>query len=172
MVTSAAGSPDSTHVGEAWEPVPGYLNTSTLGLPPRSVVQALQQSLSEWQAGSACPVRYDGLVGARADGLCRSRGCPGRPRGRRLAAATDVFAGLDMAQVRDHDVRLANLLRDRMGLAQGDTPVLALDDPDGSRIAALESAGVQCASRAGRVRLSFHTWNTEADVDLVVDAVS
>ena len=88
------------------------------------------------------------------------------------AAAGEVFAGLDMAQVRDHDVRLADLLRDQLGLPQGGRPVVTLEDPDGVRASRLEDAGVRFASRAGRVRLAFHVWNTPEDVDLVVTALT
>ncbi|WP_256840877.1 aminotransferase class V-fold PLP-dependent enzyme [Ornithinimicrobium cryptoxanthini] len=87
------------------------------------------------------------------------------------AAAGEVFAGLDIATVRDHDIRLANALRDRLGEEPCARPVVTLDDVDGSRAARLEAAGVRCASRAGRVRLAFHVWNTDADVDLVASAL-
>ncbi len=36
----------------------------------------------------------------------------------------------------------------------------------------LAAAGVQAAVRAGRVRASFHLYNTEADVDLAVSALA
>lgn len=87
------------------------------------------------------------------------------------AAAAEALADLDMAQVRDHDTGLANGLRERLGLEPCARPVVTLEDADGSLMARLEAAGIRCASRAGRVRLSFHAWNTEADVDLVVRAV-
>lgn len=87
------------------------------------------------------------------------------------AAAGEVFAGLDPATVRDHGSGLAAALRDRLGLEPGQRPVVTLEDPDGSRAAALEAAGVRCASRAGRVRLAFHLWNTTADVELVAGAL-
>lgn len=338
---------------ELWAPVPGYLNASTLGLPPRAVVDAMREALHEWQTGRACPVRYGDLaeqararyaelvgvpvgtvaigshasvlVGtvatslpdgaevlcptgdftsvtypfavqahrgirvrhvplqdlarevtsrthlvafslaqsstgelADADAVCEAAARHGaltlcdvtqaagwmpvaagrfditvcsaykwlcQPRGtayltvrpetadrlvpnnagwyagesvwesvygprmalaadaRRFdvspawlcwvgaAAAGEAFARLDLGRVREHDVGLANTLRARLGLETGDRPVVTLDDADGARITRLEAAGVRCASRAGRVRLSFHAWNTEADVDLVVDAL-
>lgn len=86
------------------------------------------------------------------------------------AAAGEALAVLDMAAVREHDIALANRLRERLGMEPGSRPVVTLDDPDGSRVARLEAAGVRCASRAGRVRLAFHAWNTPEDVDLVVTA--
>ena len=35
----------------------------------------------------------------------------------------------------------------------------------------LAAAGVRCATRAGRVRLSFHLYNTEDDVDRALAAL-
>jgi selenocysteine lyase/cysteine desulfurase len=46
----------------AWEPVPGYLNAATLGLPPRSVVSALTDAVRDWAAGRASAVAYDVAV--------------------------------------------------------------------------------------------------------------
>jgi selenocysteine lyase/cysteine desulfurase len=44
---------------DAWLPAPGYLNASTLGLPPRRTVEALRTALDRWQAGEASAVEYD-----------------------------------------------------------------------------------------------------------------
>lgn len=88
------------------------------------------------------------------------------------AAAGEVFAGLDIAAVRDHDVRLANILRERLGDEPCARPVVTFEDADGSRAARLQAVGVRCASRAGRVRLAFHVWNTDSDVDLVTSALT
>ena len=87
-------------------------------------------------------------------------------------AASEVFATLDPARVRDHDLELAAELRARLGLEPCDRPVITLDDPTGHLADVLERAGVRCASRAGRVRLAFHVWNTDADVDLVAEALA
>jgi selenocysteine lyase/cysteine desulfurase len=35
----------------------------------------------------------------------------------------------------------------------------------------LIGAGIRASGRAGRLRASFHIWNTEADVDAVLDAL-
>lgn len=86
------------------------------------------------------------------------------------AAAGEALAVLDMTAVRDHDIALADSLRERLGMVPCERPVVTLEDADGSRAAGLKAAGVRCASRAGRVRLAFHAWNTPDDVDLVVRA--
>ncbi len=46
----------------AFEPVPGYLNAASLGLPPRSVADAMRAGVDAWQAGSAGPADYDDAV--------------------------------------------------------------------------------------------------------------
>lgn len=42
--------------------VPGYLNAASMGLPPGSVVSALQRGLGDWAAGAAGPAAYDEAV--------------------------------------------------------------------------------------------------------------
>lgn len=80
------------------------------------------------------------------------------------AVALDLFAGADLAAVRDHDVALADALRDRIGLPPGGQAVVSLPDPAGALGAALAAAGCTVAARAGLVRLSFHVWNDADDV--------
>ena len=41
-----------------------YLNTTTLGLPPRRSLLALQAALQDWRRGTANPVEYDGALSA------------------------------------------------------------------------------------------------------------
>ncbi|WP_336923121.1 aminotransferase class V-fold PLP-dependent enzyme [Aquipuribacter sp. SD81] len=48
----------------AWAPAPGYLNASTLGLPPRATATAVHEAVDAWQAGRACAVAYDRHVQA------------------------------------------------------------------------------------------------------------
>jgi selenocysteine lyase/cysteine desulfurase len=38
--------------------------------------------------------------------------------------------------------------------------------------AALEKKGIQAASRAGNLRVSFHIYNTEADVEALLKAIA
>ncbi|MGD8487045.1 MAG: aminotransferase class V-fold PLP-dependent enzyme, partial [Chloroflexota bacterium] len=42
----------------------GYLDTGSLGLPPRSTVEAMTEALAEWQAGTATAPGYDRFVDA------------------------------------------------------------------------------------------------------------
>jgi len=69
-----------------------YLNTATLGLPPRRSWDALHTALREWQAGTSRPMEYDAaLTSARASyaGLV---GVP--PSWVAVGSQVSVFAGL------------------------------------------------------------------------------
>ena len=83
------------------------------------------------------------------------------------AVALPWLASLDLAAVHRHNVGLANLLLERLGLPPGDSAIVSVDG-DADRLAA---DGVRSSVRAGRVRLSFHLSNTADDVDLVARAL-
>lgn len=42
-----------------FEPDPGYLNTATVGIPPRSAVQAMEAALAQWRHGRLEPSDFD-----------------------------------------------------------------------------------------------------------------
>lgn len=79
------------------------------------------------------------------------------------------LAGLDLARVRDHCVGLADSLLTGLDLPPRGSAIISLDLPGiADRLAA---AGIRCAQRAGRFRLSFHLYNTAEDVDAVLGAL-
>jgi len=86
--------------------------------------------------------------------------------------ALEVLGSVPTSAIRDHDVALANALRERLGLETCARPVVSLHDPTGAMAHRLEQAGAVVASRAGRVRIAFHVWNTADDVTLVADALA
>ncbi len=85
------------------------------------------------------------------------------------APALSYLASLDLHAVRAHGVGLADRLRAAVGLPAQDSPVVALTVDGGME--RLAEAGVVASARAGRVRVGFHIYNTEADVDRVVRAL-
>ncbi len=87
------------------------------------------------------------------------------------AESLELFAAVDPAAVRDHDVALADALLARCGLPSAGSAVVTLPDPDGAARGRLEAAGCQVAGRAGRVRLAFHVWNDEEDVERAAAAL-
>jgi selenocysteine lyase/cysteine desulfurase len=72
--------------------------------------------------------------------------------------------------VHAHDLRLANRFREGLGMPAGDSAIVTSDVPDAA--AKLERAGIMAATRAGRLRASFHLYNTESDVDAALEALS
>jgi selenocysteine lyase/cysteine desulfurase len=71
-----------------------------------------------------------------------------------------------------HGSRLADRLREALDLPPQGRPVLALPDDDGRLAAALAEVGCVVAARAGRVRIAFHLWNTDEDVERAAGALT
>lgn len=94
-----------------------------------------------------------------------------------LRRSLELIEELGVAAVHAHDVALADRFRD--GLASlGHEPVPApgsaiVSVPGlGGRQPALSRAGIEVSDRAGHLRASFHLYNTAADVDRLLDALS
>jgi selenocysteine lyase/cysteine desulfurase len=87
------------------------------------------------------------------------------------AASTEWVAGLDLARVRDHCAGLADKVRTELGHAPAGSAIVSLD-LGADQVERLAKAGVVSSVRAGRTRLSFHLYNTEDDVDRVLDALA
>jgi selenocysteine lyase/cysteine desulfurase len=69
-----------------------------------------------------------------------------------------------------HNVRLANQFREEMHLAPSNSAIVSIETAVDST--ALEKDGIQAASRAGNLRVSFHIYNTEADVEVLLKAIA
>ena len=85
--------------------------------------------------------------------------------------AIGLFAGLDIAEVWAHASRLGDLLLDGLGMPRQHQAIVAWPDPDGAQLRTLIDAGIRISGRAGRIRASFHLWNTEDDVEAVLRAL-
>ena len=70
--------------------------------------------------------------------------------------------GID--RIHAHNIALANAFRDGLGLPVGDSAIVSVEAP-GDIATRLADAGVSAAVRAGRLRLSFHLYNSDADVE-------
>ncbi len=94
-----------------------------------------------------------------------------------LRRSLELLEELGLDAVRAHDLALAD--RFRAGLASlGHEPVPApgsaiVSVPGlGVRQPRLSEAGIEVSDRAGNLRASFHLYNTPADVDRLLDALS
>ena len=84
------------------------------------------------------------------------------------AIALETLAGADLHSTHAYVVGLANAFRSRIGLPDGDSPIVSVDGADAD---ALTAAGVTVAARNGKARLSFYVYNTMADVEAAASAV-
>jgi selenocysteine lyase/cysteine desulfurase len=85
------------------------------------------------------------------------------------AIALEYLEDAGIAAIHEHDVGLANRFRAGLDLGKGDSAVVSLSDPDAG--ARLERAGLVVAARAGGVRVCFHLYNDEDDVDAALAAL-
>ncbi|HEX6338463.1 MAG TPA: aminotransferase class V-fold PLP-dependent enzyme [Jiangellaceae bacterium] len=86
------------------------------------------------------------------------------------APALEVIEQVGIAAINEHDVGLANRFRAGLGLPEGDSAIVSVNVPRAQE--RLAAAGVRAAVRGGNVRVSFHLYTTEADVDLALRALT
>lgn len=89
--------------------------------------------------------------------------------GQRLALELLVDTGIE--RIHAHNLRLADRFRAGLGLPPGPSAILALDQPP-EVAERLVAAGVVASVRAGRLRLSCHLYNDDADVDRALDVLT
>lgn len=86
------------------------------------------------------------------------------------APAVELLADIGVGALGAHGVRLANRLRDALGLAPERSAILSLNAP-GAR-ERLERANIKASVRGQAVRVCFHLYNSDDDVDAVVAALA
>jgi selenocysteine lyase/cysteine desulfurase len=86
------------------------------------------------------------------------------------APALELVEQIGVATIGAHNVRLANRFLTGLDRPPGDSAIVTVDVPGAEE--KLAAAGVRAAVRAGRVRASFHVYNTDADVDLALNALA
>lgn len=84
-------------------------------------------------------------------------------------AALAIVEEIGVEAIHAHDLALANRFRAGLGLPPGESAIVMSDLPDAAE--KLERAGIRAAVRGGRVRTSWHAYNTEADVDRTLDVL-
>jgi selenocysteine lyase/cysteine desulfurase len=82
-----------------------------------------------------------------------------------LAAIEEIGVGT----IHAHDVGLANLFRAGLGLEPANSAIVMSDAPGAAE--RLEQAGIRAAVRGGRLRTSWHVYNTAADVERTLEVL-
>jgi selenocysteine lyase/cysteine desulfurase len=85
------------------------------------------------------------------------------------APALEVVEQIGVDPIHEHDVGLANRFRAGLDLEPGDSAIVSVDRPGAAE--RLERAGIMAAVRGGRLRTSWHVYNTEHDVDATLAAL-
>jgi selenocysteine lyase/cysteine desulfurase len=87
------------------------------------------------------------------------------------AVALQLFASADPFTLLTHGTTLADALRAGLQLPPAGSAIVSLPDLDGDVRSRLLDAGCTVAGRAGMVRLAFHVWNDESDVERALNVL-
>jgi selenocysteine lyase/cysteine desulfurase len=85
------------------------------------------------------------------------------------APALELLERIGIEGIGTHNVDLANRFRAGLELEPSNSAIVTVDVPGSAE--KLARAGIAAAVRADRLRVSFHLYNTAADVDAALDAL-
>jgi selenocysteine lyase/cysteine desulfurase len=85
------------------------------------------------------------------------------------APALEVIEQIGVETIHRHDVGLANRFRSGLEMEPGDSAIVFCDAEGAAD--RLERAAIRAAVRGGRLRTSWHVYNTEADVERTLDVL-
>ncbi len=147
----------------------GPRGTCFLAVSPTA--PALPELAAGWYAGES---RWDSIYGAplrlaadaRRYDVSPAWGCwVGH------APALELLLEVGVDRIHAHDLELANAFRDGVGLPPSDSAIVSVEAP-ADVAARLAEGRVAAAVRAGRLRLSFHLYNSESDVEAALRALA
>ena len=86
------------------------------------------------------------------------------------APALSTLERIGIDAIRAHDVALANRFRAGLGEQAGESAIVMSDASGAAE--KLERAGIRAAVRGGRLRTSWHVYNTHEDVDRTLEVLT
>lgn len=140
-----------------------------LALSDRMLEQALPHNAG-WYAGADVHTSYFGPPLRLASNARRFDLSPAWFSWVPTAPAMELIERIGVERIHEHDLALANRFRAGIGLEPGDSAIVCADLPGAYE--RLRDANIIAAVRGGRLRTSWHVYNTEADVDRVLDVVA
>jgi len=132
-------------------------------------LEAIVPAAAGWFAGEDVHASYFGPPLRLAETARRLDSSPAWFSWVGTQPALALVNAIGVDAIHAHDVGLANRFRAGLGLEPSDSAIVSADVP-GAR-ERLEAAGIVAAERGGRLRASWHVYNTEADVDAALDAL-
>ncbi|MGH3765749.1 MAG: aminotransferase class V-fold PLP-dependent enzyme [Pseudonocardiaceae bacterium] len=123
-----------------------------------------------WFAGHDVHASYYGLPLRLAGSARRFDTSPAWFSWVGTAPALEVIEQIGIETIHAHNVALANRFRAGLGLAEGRSAIVSAAIPDADR--KLAAAGIRAAARAGQLRVSFHIYSTDNDVDTALTALA
>ncbi|MCV7421245.1 aminotransferase class V-fold PLP-dependent enzyme [Mycobacterium yunnanensis] len=147
--------------------------TAWMSLSPR-VAASTTPHLANWYAGEEPWSSIYGLPLRLADDARRFDTSPAWFGVYGAGLTMPWLASLDRASVEAHCLALAGRLRSEFGLPPHDSAIVSLPVPGVPEHAAqaLTQAGIRASVRAGAVRVGFHLYNTEDDLQRLLDALA
>lgn len=136
----------------------------------REVLETVAPQTAGWYAGEDPLATFFGPPLRLAESARRLDTSPAWFMWVASAPTLAVLEQIGVDAIHAHDVALANRFRAGLGLEQGDSAIVMSDAPGASE--KLAAAGIQAAVRGGRLRTSWHLYNTEGDVDRTLDVLS
>src|SRR6476660_3255263 len=127
------------------------------------VSRILTPHAANWYAGEAPWQTIYGLPLRLADNARRFDASPAWFSALGAGLTLPWLASLDAAAVEAHAVGLANRVCADLGLPQQNSAIVSV--PIAEAADKLRVAGIRASTRAGAVRVGFHLYNTENDVD-------
>jgi selenocysteine lyase/cysteine desulfurase len=140
--------------------------TAFMGVRP-GLLEGLTPHAAGWYAGDDPHSSYYGPPLRLASTARRLDASPAWFSWVGAAPALEVVLQIGVDAIHDHDLRLANLFRAGLGLRPGDSAIVSADVPGAEE--RLRRSAVMAAARAGRLRTSWHVYNTEEEVERVLD---
>jgi selenocysteine lyase/cysteine desulfurase len=144
--------------------------TSFMAVRP-SAAERLKPHMAGWYAGDdPFETNYDAPLRLAGD-ASRFDLSPAWLSWVGAAPALRLLGEVGIEAVYEHDVGLANRFRTGLGMEPGDSAIVALPAEE-PLVARLRAADISVTVREGFIRISFHLWNTEADVDRALEAAA
>jgi selenocysteine lyase/cysteine desulfurase len=123
-----------------------------------------------WFAGDVVHDSYYGLPLRLAEDARRFDISPAWHCWVGTAPALEVIASVGVPAIGEHNIALANRFLVALDQPPSNSAIVSVPADPGA-VARLTTAGVRFGVRAGRVRVAFHLYSTEQDVDLAVRAI-